>query len=328
MNKSEATMETNRDDTTIDKTVTDKTITNKLENAQATDIDMSRRNSLGTIGMMGLLGGLVGCGGGAGGSETSSAMSSNALSSSDLSRSSSLGSSVPGSAMASSKSRVATSASASSKLASSKAKSSSSVSSPASCAVIPMETIGPFPLSTFLNSSIVMRESINEDKTGVPLKLRLKLVNVSDGCKPISGYVYIWHCDKDGNYSGYKDGNNNQLGKTFCRGLQFTDSNGIANFTTIYPGWYDGRVTHIHFQVFLTAPSGTSQGTAVSQLAFPDATNTQVYNSKLYTKGQNTSINKNLDDGTFSDGVTLQLVKITGDTVAGYTADLDIGLAP
>jgi protocatechuate 3,4-dioxygenase beta subunit len=312
------------------RTIIDEKIDDNLDLPEAV-IDLARRKTIGTLGMIGLLGGggLVGCGGGDGSNSSSSSINSSAgPSSSSFSSTSSLGAQSSASERASSK--MASSKMASSKMASSKAASSaatsSTASSAASCKVIPTETIGPFPLSTLLDSSKVMRENIAEDKTGVPLKLRLKLVDVNNSCKPVSGYVYIWHCDKDGNYSGYLDGGNDQRGKTFCRGVQFTDSNGAANFTTIYPGWYDGRVTHMHFQVFLNTVSGTAKATTVSQFAFPDAINTAVYNTRLYTNGQNTSVEKNTDDFAFKDGITLQLTSVTGTAEAGYTAELEIGL--
>ncbi|HWV15429.1 MAG TPA: protocatechuate dioxygenase [Cellvibrio sp.] len=199
---------------------------------------------------------------------------------------------------------------------------------PASCTLIPNETLGPYPLSSLLNSSSVLREAINEDKTGVPLTVKLKLVNVNNSCSPVSGYVYIWHCDKDGLYSGYSGNNNaNQAGKTYCRGVQYTDSNGQATFTTIYPGWYAGRITHIHFQVFLTGYSSTASSTAVSQMAFPAEITTAVYNSSLYGKGQNTSVPSFANDNVFSDGVTYQMASVTGNINEGLVAELQVGIA-
>ena len=37
--------------------------------------------------------------------------------------------------------------------------------------------------------------------------------------------------------------------QTFLRGIQTTNANGEVVFTTIYPGWYQGRATHIHVEV-------------------------------------------------------------------------------
>jgi protocatechuate 3,4-dioxygenase beta subunit len=264
---------------------------------QDANIDINRRKTLGTLGAFSVLGaaGLASCGGGkASGTAASS---------------------------------VATSSSATTSSAGSLA-SSSSASSIGSCTLIPTETIGPFPLSTLLNNSLVLREAINEDKTGVPLTVKLKLVDINNQCAPVSGYVYIWHCDKDGLYSGYSESNNaGQAGKTYCRGVQYTDTSGVANFTTIYPGWYAGRITHIHFQIFLTSYSSTAKSTAISQMAFPAEITKAVYNSALYTKGQNTSVTSFSADNVFSDGVTYQLATVTGSVESGYTAELVVGLS-
>jgi len=268
-------------------------------------IDIKRRKALGTLGAFSALGaaGLMGCGGSS--NLTASASSSSVAAS--LASTSSLA--------------------ANSSLAAASSASSTASSTATSCVLIPSETIGPFPLSTLLNNSIVFREAINEDKTGVPLTVKLKLVNVDNSCTPISGYVYIWHCDKDGLYSGYSGANNQgQTGKTYCRGVQNTDSDGVATFTTIYPGWYAGRITHIHFQIFLTGYSSTAQSTAISQLAFPPAITTAVYNSSLYSKGQNTSVTSFSADNVFSDGTTYQLATITGNLTEGYVAELTVGL--
>ena len=264
------------------------------------DINISRRKTLGTLSAFSVLGAtsLMGCGGSSNSGNTSSSVAS---------------------------SSAATSSTATTSVASSAASSSPTS---ASCTLIPTETIGPFPLSTLLNNSSVLREAINEDKTGVPLTVKLKLVDVNNKCAPVSGYVYIWHCDKDGLYSGYSESNNaGQAGKTYCRGVQYTDTNGVATFTTIYPGWYAGRITHIHFQIFLTTYSSTAKSTAVSQLAFPLDITTAVYNSSLYTKGQNTSVPSFAADNVFSDGTTYQMATMSGNINEGYTAELEVGLA-
>jgi protocatechuate 3,4-dioxygenase beta subunit len=265
----------------------------QTHNSTDQSIDITRRKTLSTLGAFSVLGatGLIGCGGGGSGSNSSSTSSA---------------------------------ASSSSSVATSSVASSSSSTASASCNVIPTETIGPYPLSTLLNSSSVLREAINEDKTGVPLTVKLKLLNVNNSCTPVSGYVYIWHCDKDGNYSGYSP----DVGKTYCRGVQYTDSNGVATFTTIYPGWYAGRITHIHFQVFLTAYSSTAKSTAISQMAFPASVTTAIYNSSLYSsKGQNNSVTSFAADNVFSDGVTYQLATVTGNVTEGYVASLEVGIA-
>lgn len=268
--------------------------TNNNANTAKSTVDSDRRKTLGTLGLFSLMGatGLISCGGGSSNSSTSSSSTASTAS------------------ISSTSTNAATS------------------SSSGSCTLIPTETIGPFPLSTLLNNSLVLRENIAEDKTGVPLQVKLKLVNVNNNCSPVSAYVYIWHCDKDGLYSGYSTNNNaGQAGQTYCRGIQYTDTSGVAHFTTIYPGWYAGRITHIHFQIFLTTYSSTAQSTAISQMAFPAAVTTAVYNSSLYTKGQNTSVTSFAADNVFSDGVEYQLATVTGSVEEGYVAELEVGIS-
>jgi len=111
-------------------------------------------------------------------------------------------------------------------------------------------------------------------------------------------------------------------GQTFLRGVQTTDTNGEVTFATIYPGWYQGRATHIHFRVYLALDLQ-----ATSQLAFPDDVTTAVYNTSLYAaRGQNSTTAAR--DGIFSDGVTYQLPTITqSSTTGGYDAVLTVGIA-
>lgn len=273
----------------------------QVHNNTDQDINISRRKTLGTLSAFSILGAtsLISCGSGSSGARGST-------------------------------NTVSTSSSTNSVTSSSTTSAASSAASSTSgvCTLIPTETIGPFPLSTLLNNSLVLRETINEDKTGVPLNVKLKLVNVNNLCTPVSGYVYIWHCDKDGLYSGYAETNNaGQAGKTYCRGVQYTDTKGVASFNTIYPGWYAGRITHIHFQIFLTSYSSTAKSTAISQMAFPLDITKAVYSSSLYTKGQNTSVTNFAADNVFSDGTTYQMATVTGNINDGYTAELEVGIA-
>lgn len=199
-----------------------------------------------------------------------------------------------------------------------------------SCSLIPQETEGPYPLLAILTNTAIARANITEGKLGVPLTVKLVLTNTNSSCAPLANAaVYIWHCDKDGVYSGYANqtGGVSTVAQTFLRGVLVTDSTGTVTFTTIYPGWYAGRITHIHLQIYLNANLG---GTAVatSQMAFPIAITTAVYNSSLYSaRGQNTSVTSFAADNVFSDGTTYQLLSVTGDTASGYVATLNVGVA-
>lgn len=132
------------------------------------------------------------------------------------------------------------------------------------CVVMPETTEGPF----YVDPDLV-RADITEGKAGVPVELLLQVVTAD--CEPVKdARVDVWHCDAEGNYSGF--GASGSGSKAFLRGTQFTDSEGIARFETIYPGWYPGRVTHIHYKVFLG-----ERTVLTSQLFFPDEINERVY---------------------------------------------------
>jgi protocatechuate 3,4-dioxygenase beta subunit len=134
--------------------------------------------------------------------------------------------------------------------------------------------------------------------------------------------VYVWHCDKDGVYSGYSQQGVDTRGQTFLRGVQTTDTNGKVTFATIFPGWYQGRATHIHFRVYLALDLH-----ATSQLAFPTDIETAVYGSALYAaRGQNPTSPS--EDGVFADGVQYQVPTVTADaSTGGYAAELMVGIA-
>lgn len=192
------------------------------------------------------------------------------------------------------------------------------------CSATPEETAGPYPYDLSTNSAIY-RTDITEGKTGIPLSLILTIVNSNADCTVLSGArVDIWHCDKDGYYSEYSEtgylGNEDYTGKTFLRGIQLSDSNGQVKFTTIYPGWYSGRVTHIHLEVYVNSVLKKT-----TQLAFPDSLTTTVYKTSLYSAhGENSLTNSS--DSILKDSYSEELVSISGDTTNGYTATFKVGV--
>src|SRR6185436_8393885 len=113
-----------------------------------------------------------------------------------------------------------------------------------------------------------VRSDIRDGKAGTLLNLTIKVVNSNaTGAEVADADVEIWHVDADGNYSRY----GNQVVQTFLRGVQKTNAHGEVTFTTIYPGWYQGRATHIHAEVTLNGRSNK-----VTQIAFPEALNNAV----------------------------------------------------
>ncbi|AKT42438.1 intradiol ring-cleavage dioxygenase [Chondromyces crocatus] len=205
------------------------------------------------------------------------------------------------------------------------------------CAAIPEETAGPYPgdgtnganalvLDGIVRSDI--RSSIaglSGTAEGIPLTVTLTVVDSGDACAALAGYVvYLWHCDRDGQYSMYTRQDQNYL-----RGVLETAEDGTVTFTTIFPGCYDGRMPHMHFEVYEDLASATSGRNAIatSQLAFPTAVCDAVYATTGYeasvTNFARTSFER---DNVFSDGVEQQLAEVAGTVSDGYSATLTIGV--
>ena len=183
----------------------------------------------------------------------------------------------------------------------------------AACAVTPTETIGPYPSLTSL-----FRSDIREGKAGTVLTLTIKVVNVNSSCAGVANAnVEIWHVDAAGNYSQY----GTQTTQTFLRGIQTTNSSGEVTFTTIYPGWYQGRATHIHVEV---KTNGVSR--KVTQIAFPESVNNTVHVSGVYA-ARGTNPMSNLSDGIFSDSLSSELITPAGSTGSGYSATFQVGIS-
>ncbi|MEE3164797.1 MAG: hypothetical protein VX286_09020 [Bacteroidota bacterium] len=175
------------------------------------------------------------------------------------------------------------------------------------CLLLPSETAGPFPLDLTANEYF-FRQDIREDRVGVQMRQKVRIIG-ADNCQPMPGVrVNIWHCDRDGNYSGY----NSEYGLTYCRGYQITDENGECEFITIVPGWYPGRVTHMHFQVHVS-----TQYSAVSQWTWPHAAVVDAVqtHSELYPEGPDPLTPE--QDFAFNDGYDLQLASLEWDAANG-----------
>ena len=191
-----------------------------------------------------------------------------------------------------------------------------------SCVLIPSETAGPFPLDLTANS-FFLRQDVREGRAGVRMNLKMKVISLSTCAALQNVRVHIWHCDKDGLYSGYDIPQNpGQSGLTYMRGWQMTNAAGEVDFITILPGWYTGRICHIHFQVYVN--SGYS---AVSQLTFDIATKNAIYaaNSSVYTKGVDPLSFST--DNIFSDGYSYQLASLTQNGSGDYDSFLEVTVA-
>jgi protocatechuate 3,4-dioxygenase beta subunit len=203
---------------------------------------------------------------------------------------------------------------------------------------IPEETAGPYPGDgsngpNALTESGVVRQDITTSfgspsgvAEGVPMTVNLKVYDLNgDDATPLAGAaIYLWHCDRAGNYSMY-DGD--ALDENYLRGVQEADADGRLSFTTIVPACYAGRWPHMHFEVYGSLDSATSASNKLrtSQLALPQDVCETVYATEGYEQSVTNLAQVSLDsDGIFSDGYSLQMASVTGSVEEGYVATLNV----
>jgi len=203
----------------------------------------------------------------------------------------------------------------------------------------PSETSGPFPAdgsngngegqtADVLGDERALRSDIRSDldgsntQAGEELTLRVRLVDAAGNAR--AGHaVYVWHCNREGEYSGYNSrmSGGDFTDRSFLRGAQIADADGRVQFTTILPGRYMGRAFHIHFAVY---SDGTySNRLLTSQMALDDALVDQLYADAGYATALRNSTT-NAGDNVFADGVQHQLLAISGAVGAGLTADFTV----
>jgi protocatechuate 3,4-dioxygenase beta subunit len=180
------------------------------------------------------------------------------------------------------------------------------------CILTPEQTEGPYYIA-----GEKLRRNITDGRPGTPLALRTFVVDATT-CRPIrNAAVDIWHVDASGIYSGFGAGASS---RTFMRGIQRTNAKGLAQFRTVYPGWYPGRTVHIHVKVHV---SGNEVHTG--QLYFPDGMTDAVYRRAPYSArpGRQT---RNADDTVFRSGGARSLLKVKRSTGGVYVATITMGV--
>ena len=225
--------------------------------------------------------------------------------------------------------------------------SSTGGTSTGTCVADPTETNGPYPAdgSNSVSGSVVnvlddtgivrtdIRSSFGSSSgtaAGVYMSLTITVVNVNSSCAPLAGYaVYIWHCTRDGLYSLYT-----VPGENYLRGVGVTDANGQVTFTSIFPGCYDGRYPHIHFEVYPSLARATTYANRVlvSQFAMPSTACSSVYATSGYSSStSNFSRVTTANDNVFGDNTSAQIaamtIAMTGDITNGYTGTVTVGVA-
>jgi protocatechuate 3,4-dioxygenase beta subunit len=159
---------------------------------------------------------------------------------------------------------------------------------------------------------------------GVPLTINLTIQD-AESCTPLDGAaVYLWHCDRDGNYSLYSEAAANE---NYLRGVQEADANGLVTFTSIFPACYPGRWPHAHFEVYPSLAMATDENNkiATSQLALPKDACDTVYATDGYSQSVTAMGQVSLEsDSVFRDGSAQELGIVTGSVADGMTVALTV----
>lgn len=212
------------------------------------------------------------------------------------------------------------------------------------CVALPWETAGPYPADGSNTKAGQVVNALTQDGVirtdlrtsfggmtpvadGLQLDLELTLVD-ADGCTPLVDHaVYVWHCDATGLYSLYDTTDRNYL-----RGVGISDSEGKVKFTTIFPGCYDGRWPHIHFEVFTSVDAAVRGEASVltAQIAMPEADAAAVYAADARYSNGTTNLGRisiatdNVFRDNSAEAIAQQTPALTGDPATGYSGTLTI----
>jgi protocatechuate 3,4-dioxygenase beta subunit len=203
---------------------------------------------------------------------------------------------------------------------------------------LPDETAGPFPGDgsngpDVLEQSGIVRSDIRSSfaeatgtAEGVPMTLELTVSDLAKGGSAFAGVaVYVWHCDREGRYSLYSEGAQEQ---NYLRGVQVADEEGVVRFTSVFPACYAGRWPHIHLEVYPDRDSITdsTHAIATSQVALPQSICDRVYATTGYEQSvSNLSALSLASDIAFGDdGGASQLGTVTGNVDDGYVVKLAV----
>jgi len=266
---------------------------------------MNRRRALGLLGGVGALAALAACSTGTGTTATGSSTSTTSSGTSSSSGSSS----------------------------------TSSASADGTLTEVPDETGGPYPADgsngvNVLDDSGIVRSDIRSSfgsstttAAGVPLTIKLTVRDTSTGAVKTGAAVYLWHCDREGQYSLYSRA---VTGENYLRGVQETDATGTVTFTSIFPACYSGRWPHIHFEVYSSVADATSSGPIVktSQIALPQEACDAVYATDGYSAsvGNLSQVTLQRDNVFGNDAGIHQIATMSGNTSSGYTSALTVGV--
>ena len=189
---------------------------------------------------------------------------------------------------------------------------------------VPEETAGPYPGDgsngvNALSETGIVRTDIRSSfgtasgtAEGVPMSLRMTIVDVANG-RPLEGAaVYVWHCDAEGRYSLYSEGAEDQ---NYLRGVQVAGADGVVAFDSIWPACYAGRWPHIHYEVYPDVACDhrrRQQDRDVADRAARRCEHRRVRAGHLPEQRRNYSRLSLETDGVFSDGTTNEIPEVSG----------------
>jgi protocatechuate 3,4-dioxygenase beta subunit len=209
--------------------------------------------------------------------------------------------------------------------------------SPVPAGTIPEEPAGPYPADGSNGPNVLTLDGVHrkditgsfgtgtKTAAGVPMTVRLTITNHADGGAPYDGAaVYLWQCDRDGNYSMYGQ---NLATDNYLRGVQVAFQDGVVEFTSIFPGAPTGRWPHLNLQIYRDLQTATDGGEKLrtTQIALPREACEAVYATPGYAQSKARLAQVSLDtDPVFRNGYSLELARASGSVSEGYTVSLAV----
>ncbi|KAH7124758.1 Intradiol ring-cleavage dioxygenase [Dactylonectria macrodidyma] len=218
------------------------------------------------------------------------------------------------------------------------------------CVLAPDTVWGPYGI----DGEMVRHDlrELSSGQEGLDFYLDIGLIDI-ETCNPLpKAALTIWNCNSTGTYSGYTGVNPDTVelldgwtkrsdgttdDETFLRGVQITDSEGMVEFLTLFPGYYVSRTTHIHVTVQTNITNGTSYSASdvqhIGQLFFDEDLINSIYQLSPYkahlsTLNRTTNAEDSLYNTASSDGYSAIIsVSQIGDTLAdGLVGYITIGV--
>ncbi|KAF6825516.1 extracellular dioxygenase [Colletotrichum plurivorum] len=215
------------------------------------------------------------------------------------------------------------------------------------CLLAPDTIFGPYGVDGEMT-----RHDLRESQAGIDFYLDIGVIDINT-CEALEGAsASIWHCNATGSYASFTgiDPDTSELldgwskrtdgttdDETFLRGVQISDSNGMIEFLTKFPGYYVSRSTHIHVAVQANATNGTSFSQSavqhVGQLFFEEDILSQVYavspySAHLDTLNRTTNDEDSVLSSASEDGYSPFIsVSLLGDSIEdGLVGYITIGV--